>query len=432
MANETNVLEGLTNLEKSLERFGNEMKGALEKSNLNYQNNALSYVEDDTEFLPDAPAVRGRAIRKMAGSTVSKRVQMALRKSGYKSEFKSHSHALQMMALEPQKYQSLHVKSLDALKKANAMTTFDSESAGSLVLPEFAPEIMSVLYDNNILSMTNQFTVSGNRMSFPRLQETSRANGSRNGGMYGSWVEESDTIPVTRPSVGETELKLKKLAVVVFLTEEMLEDNSYMLEQWVRQAVQREIAFMIGDGIFNGTGAKRPMGILNSTGTVSVPLRAGQATASIVAGNIEDMYARMRFGSDTIEGLRWFVNQDTFPQLNAMTVGTGASAAPIFLPPGGLSSAPYGSLKGIPIQPTEFNSTCGTVGDICLANLNNYLTITKGGIQESSSMHVEYLKDQIAYKFTMRIDGRPLYEQPTTPYKGTNTQGDSIVVATRP
>jgi HK97 family phage major capsid protein len=251
--------------------------------------------------------------------------------------------------------------------------------------------------------------------------------------MFGSWLEEGDTIPTTRPSVGETELKLKKLAVVVFLTEEMIDDNSYMLENWVRQAVQRELAFMIGDAIFNGTGAKRPMGILNSTGTVVVPLRAGQATNSIVAGNIEDMYSRMRFGTHVDPSqMRWFINQDTFPQLNAMTVGTGASAAPIYLPPGGLSAAPFGTLKGIPVQPTEFNSTCGTVGDICLANLNQYLTISKGGVQESSSIHVEFLREQVAFKFTMRIDGRPLFDQPTVPYKGTATQGDFIVCQTRP
>jgi HK97 family phage major capsid protein len=431
MAKESDVLEGFTNLEKQLERFGNEMKGALEKSHLNHRNNTLAYLEDDTDFLPDEPAQKGNAIRKMAGSTVSKRVQLALRKANYKSQFKSHSEALQMMARKPSQYQERYSKSIEALTKANAMNTIDSESAGSLVLPEFAPEIMSVLYDNNILSMTNQFTVGGNRMSFPRLQETSRAQGSRNGGMYGAWLEEGDTIPTTRPSVGETELKLKKLAVVVFLTEEMIDDNSYMLENWVRQAVQRELAFMIGDAIFNGTGAKRPMGILNSTGTVSVAARAGQSAGTIIAGNIEDMYSRMRFGNADLSKMRWFLNQDTFPQLNAMTVGTGASAAPVFLPAGNLASAPFGSLKGIPIMPTEFNSTCGTVGDICLANLDNYLTISKGGVQESSSIHVEFLREQVAFKFTMRIDGRPLFDQPTTPYKGTATQGDFITVATR-
>lgn len=431
MAKETDVLEGFTNLEKQLERFGNEMKGALEKSHLNYRNNSLSYLEDDTDLLPDEPAQQGKAIRKMAGANVSRRVQKALGRAGYKSQFKSHSEALQMMARKPSLYMERYNKSIEVLTKANAMNTMDSESAGSLVLPEFAPEIMAVLYDNNILSMTNQFTVGGNRMSFPRLQETSRAQGSRNGGMYGAWLEEGDTIPTTRPSVGETELKLKKLAVVVFLTEEMIDDNSYMLENWVRQAVQRELAFMLGDAIFNGTGAKRPMGILNSTGTVSVAARAGQSAGTIIAGNIEDMYARMRFGNADLSKMRWFLNQDTFPQLNAMTVGTGASAAPVFLPAGNLASAPFGSLKGIPIMPTEFNSTCGTVGDICLANLDNYLTISKGGVQESSSIHVEFLREQVAFKFTMRIDGRPLFDQPTTPYKGTATQGDFITVATR-
>ncbi len=61
----------------------------------------------------------------------------------------------------------------------------------------------------------------------------------------------------------------------------------------------------------------------------------------------------------------------------------------VYLPPGGISGAPYGTILGRPVIPTEFNATCGTVGDIVFANLDNYLTISKGGVQETASPHVE-------------------------------------------
>jgi hypothetical protein len=57
--------------------------------------------------------------------------------------------------------------------------------------------------------------------------------------------------------------------------------------------------------------------------------------------------------------------------------------------------------------------------------------ISKAGIQESVSTHVEFLRDQTAFKFTFRIDGRPLYDSPTEPLNGTATQSDFLAIAAR-
>ncbi len=113
-------------------------------------------------------------------------------------------------------------------------------------------------------------------MSFPRVNEESRAGGSRHGGLLGAWLDEGDLMTPTRAKMANTELRLKKLAVVVFLTEELLDDNSYALEQWITKAVRREIQFMVNDAIVNGNGGGRPLGFLQSPGTVVVPKEGTQ------------------------------------------------------------------------------------------------------------------------------------------------------------
>lgn len=432
------------NLEKKLDDLANQVKGAITQSHVNGVGGTIAYIEDDPNEEPII--MKGGNTIPVKRSSMLKNTRRYLKAIDYKSEFSTKEFGasrfggmLKLMARNESEYKTRVGRALETLRKAaeaqgitkaNAVNTLDSESAGLLVLPEFAPEIAELVYDNQIMSMCDQYVVSGNTMRFPRVDVSSRKANRRNGGIQGQWPEEGDTQPVSRPSFGATELRLHKLVVVVFLSEEMLDDNAYMLEQWVRRAVSSEINFMTGDAIFNGDGVGKPLGFLNSPALVVVPAQGGQAAATVVPQNIENMYSRMRFGQGW-EGYRFFINQDTYPQLNLMTVGSGGSAAPVFLPAGNMSTAPFGSLKGIPIIPTEFSRTLGQVGDVALANLSRYLMISKAGIQESVSTHVEFLRDQTAFKFTFRIDGRPLYDSPTEPLNGTNTQSDFLAIATR-
>lgn len=416
----TDLLDQIGDLRKDMEKLGNTVKGGVDAFRVNQDGGSVAYFESDTE---DVEIVPGK-LRTMQKGRRFKRPK------GYAPQFKSFSDFLRTGYRNPNEFATKHEKALSVLKAANAINTLDSESAGALVLPEYAPDIASILYDNDILSRTNQFTVTGNRMEFPKLQETSRADGSRTGGILGYWIEEGDLATATRPAIQGTELKLKKLCVVVYLTQELIDDNGYALEQWVRQAVQRELQFMLGDAIFNGGGAGRPLGIFNSPVTVSVAKEAGQAADTIVAANVLNMYSRRRTGQP-VGAYAWFINQDCEPQLNQMTMGSGGQNGVVYLPPGGLSASPYATLLGLPVIPTEFNQTVGDLGDICLGNLGNYLTISKGGVQELASQHVEFLREQTAIKFTFRIDGRPMFDQPTTPKYSAATQSDFITLAAR-
>lgn len=432
------------NIEKKLDDVLGQVKGFVTQTHTNGAMGVVSYMEDDPNEEPII--IKGDNTRPVRRDSMLKNTRRYLKAIGYKSEFSTKEFGgsrfggmLKLMARNENEYKTRAGRALETLRKAaegqgitknNAINTLDAESAGLLVLPEFAPEIAELVYDNQIMSMCDQYVVSGNTMRFPKVDVTSRRNGRRNGGIVGQWPEEGDQSLPSRPSFAATELRLHKLTVIVYLSEEMLDDNAYMLEQWVRRAVNSEINFMTGDAIFNGDGVGKPLGFLNSPALVAVPAQGGQAAGTIVPQNIEGMYSRMRFGQGW-EGYRFFINQDTYPQLNLMTVGSGGSAAPVFLPAGNMATAPFGSLKGIPIIPTEFSRTLGQVGDVALANLSRYVVISKAGIQESVSTHVEFLRDLSAFKFTFRIDGRPMYDSPTEPANGSNTQSDFLAIAAR-
>jgi HK97 family phage major capsid protein len=127
----------------------------------------------------------------------------------------------------------------------------------------------------------------------------------------------------------------------------------------------------------------------------------------------------------------WFINQDVLPYLVVMTLGGTAAAQPVFLPPGAIANAPFGSLYGRPIVPVEYAATVGTPGDIVFAALSQYLVADKGGPQTAQSMHVNFLTDETVFRLTYRVDGQPRWNTPITPAKGVNTQSPFITLGTR-
>jgi len=128
----------------------------------------------------------------------------------------------------------------------------------------------------------------------------------------------------------------------------------------------------------------------------------------------------------------WYINQNTYPQLFQMSHAVGLGGIPVFLPPGGLSVAPYGALFGRPVTPIEQCSTLGTLGDIIFADFRNgYIIAEKGGIQTDVSIHVQFLYDEQIFRFVLRLDGQTVRATPLTPFKGSETLSHFVALATR-
>lgn len=311
-------------------------------------------------------------------------------------------------------------------KAVQGMSIQEGQSAGYMVLPEFNNNIIERIYQNNIWSQTDQYTVNNN-MVFLANAETSRATGSRYGGLQGYWVDEASNLTKSKPKFRRIELTLKKLAVLVYLTDELLADGGAALEAYVTRLAAREFNFMLGDAVFNGSGVQQPLGIINSPALLSISKETGQQAGTIVTENLDKMWAR-RFVAGNYS---WYHNQDCGPQLDRLTQDIGTAGISLNRPNNSIASVMNQTIKSAPRIETEFNQTVGTTGDINLADFGQYLTISKGGINQAYSTHVEFLTDQVALKLTMRVNGRPWETTPTTPYKGSNTQASFLSLATR-
>lgn len=317
-------------------------------------------------------------------------------------------------------------------RAASGMNESIPSDGGFLVQTDHIAEIMKRTYDKSVLANRCRRVPIGanaNGLSWLEIDETSRAAGSRWGGVRGYWNNEAGTVTASKTKLMKKRLDLEKLMSLCYVTEELLQDTT-ALESLASGLVGDEFAWLLDNAIINGTGAGQPLGIMNSDCLVSVSKESGQVAATIVYENIIKMRARM--WAQSRANAVWYINQDCETQLATMAFVVGTSGVPVYLPAGGASSQPYDTLFGRPVVPIEQCATCGTTGDIILADPSQYLLIDKGGIKSDVSIHVRFLYDEQVFRFTYRINGMPTWNSVLTPANGaTNTVSPFVALATR-
>lgn len=274
-------------------------------------------------------------------------------------------------------------------------------------------------------------SANSNAVTFNAIAETSRVTGNRFGGLNGFWLEEGGTKTATQPVFRQIELKLKKLAAICYLTDELIQDAA-ALQSMVQSMFPEEFAWLIDDAIYRGAGGGQPIGILGHASAVNVAIQPGQtlANGAVVYENIVDMFTRM--APRSMPTAEWYINQTCLPWLYTMALAVGFGGVPVYMPANGASSAPYGTLMGKPVNVIEHASALGTVGDIAFLDVSQYLLAQKGGIDQASSIHVRFLNDETVLRFVQRIDGQPLWNAPITPADASaNTFSPFVFLAVR-
>lgn len=305
---------------------------------------------------------------------------------------------------------------------------------GFLVQTDHSTALLDLMHEmGEIVNRVRRIPISSNAngIKLPLIDETSRARGSRFGGVRSYWAAEGDTVTDSKPKFGEIELRLNKLMSIGYATEELLADAT-ALEAIMSRAFAEEMAFEVEDAVINGNGAGKPLGILNSGALVSVAAESGQATGTFVVENVLKMWDRLPIRSR--RNAVWLsADSQIEPQLSQLTLS--GSGAHIYKPAGMNAATPanevFGTLLGRPVVPVEYLPGLGTIGDLMLVDLDQYLMIDKGGVAQAQSMHVRFLYDEMTYKVTYRVDGQPAWRTPVTTANGATTKSPFIALATR-
>jgi len=317
---------------------------------------------------------------------------------------------------------------LQASIRANSgMGITDPADGGFAIQPNISARIIEPLFapgGDAVLSRLNQTNITtGNDMSFVAIDETTQS-GSVWGGITMYWLGESDLRTSSAAKLRKIQLKLKDVAGLLYLTNDLIKDAPAMaqkLENGFRTALRNELVRVV----IRGTGAGQPKGFLNSEGKIEISAETGQIAATIVTDNLLKMRERVTPGSNPV----WLYNPTCYKQLFQLQVGLGTAGA--LVSGQSIQSNGFQNLLGYPAIECPWCSVLGTVGDIVLVNLNDYEFIHQGGEQIAYSAHVRFLYDEMAMRIIYRCDGQMATISATTSPDGTTTVAPVITLATR-
>lgn len=286
--------------------------------------------------------------------------------------------------------------------------TFASSSVasdGGYSVPiELVPEIF-MQGQNSLLPFCQVIPVSSGEVEIP-VDGTSPWESS---GIIAEWDDEGDAASQRKPILSMATNKLRKLRVLVPVTEELVSD-SQAFNAWLPDAMRRAVTWKVNDAIINGPGVARPLGIMKSNAAIEVVKETSQVAGTIVAMNLQSMLGRVMDPSSAV----WIMNPTAYAQVvDFSTFDSGT-----------------GRLAGLPVIMTDACAALGSSGDIILANMKGYRVVSRGPAFAQSA-HLWFDQGLHAFRLTVRIDGQPILATPTTPPNSGVTRSHFVTLAAR-
>lgn len=332
------------------------------------------------------------------------------------------------------KDQKLYNWNQERIEKVTGMSEGIDADGGFLIPPEWSSALLeSINEQSDIAPRCRNFPVNRG-IQLPYLNRGALATSSTAGVTVYKPAEGVTKTPST-PVLAKADLALYKMAVVIYATDELINDSAIALQTFLSTLASSEFALTKDDDIINGSGAGECLGVLNAPATVSQAKETDQPADTINTQNVVNMYSRLYPRS--IKNAVWLANPDCLPQLATLSLAVGTGGAPVgilqSIASGGISSGLNFALLGRPLILSPTCITVGTVGDIILADFSQYVTVTKAGMgmETATSIHLKFLEDETAFRFVIRFDGEPWWAQPITPKRSALTQSPFITLASR-
>lgn len=163
----------------------------------------------------------------------------------------------------------------------NALQIGTDSEGGYLVPDEYESTLIEKLHDENIIRQYATVIKSSNGdKKIPVVAGYGEA----------TWTDEEAAYTESDDSFGVITLGAHKLTSIIKVSEELLNDSAFDLEQYISKEFVRRMAAAEENAFINGTGTGRPTGILQTAETG----KTTAAAAAITADEVIDLYHSLR------------------------------------------------------------------------------------------------------------------------------------------
>ena len=166
----------------------------------------------------------------------------------------------------------------------NALQVGVESEGGYLAPDEYQRTLIEALEEQNIFrQLAHVISTSSGDRKIPVVASKGTA----------SWIDEEAAYPESDDSFGQVSIGAYKLATMLKVSEELLNDSVFDLPSYIAREFARRIGAAEEEAFFTGNGTGKPTGILNATGGAETGVTAASATA-ITMDEVMDLYYSLR------------------------------------------------------------------------------------------------------------------------------------------
>ena len=279
-----------------------------------------------------------------------------------------------------------------------AMNTGTNEEGGYVINTELSKEIIKELKDrSDVYKFFNGTTVKGN-YKIPKKTFNGKAE----------WMDENpDKDPSSSiPKLELIELGQNRLYRESAITKCMVNVEELDLQGFIKDDIADSMTDAVEDAIFNGDGKKKPTGVISGIKKKNQISLTGRNVFTLDALK----KAKAKLKQAVVKKAKWFMNSDTFLELDLLKDGMGRS----LIQPDPTSETGY-VLLGPPVVLTDALKSPEDAGANCLIVLATpaaYHTNTQSQLALYVYTDSAYTrKGLIGYGADLYMDGKPKDDQ---------------------
>lgn len=260
---------------------------------------------------------------------------------------------------------------------------------GYLVPEEYDSRLINSLEEENIFrKLATRISTSGERKI--NIAATKPA---------AAWIDEGEALTFGDATFAQINLDAHKLHVAVKVTEELLYDNAFQLENHILDMFTKALSNAEEDAFLNGNGVGKPLGIFAATGGGEIGVTTASATAITADEVINLIYSLKR---PYRKNAAFIINDQTLAVLRKLKDGNGA----YMWQPSLLSDEPD-RLMGYPVYTSAYVPTIASGESVIAFGDYSYYNIGDRGTRSFAELKELFAGNgMVGFVAKERVDGK--------------------------
>ena len=272
----------------------------------------------------------------------------------------------------------------------NALQVGVESEGGYLAPDEYQRTLIEALEEQNIFrQLAHVISTSSGDRKIPVVASKGTA----------SWIDEEAAYPESDDSFGQVSIGAYKLATMLKVSEELLNDSVFDLPSYIAREFARRIGAAEEEAFFTGNGTGKPTGILNATGGAETGVTAASATA-ITMDEVMDLYYSLR--APYRRNAVFIMNDSTVKAIRKLKNGNGD-----YLWQPSLTAGQPDTLLGRPVYTSSYMPAIAAGNKtILFGDLGYYWVADRQGRSFKRLNELYAATGQVGFLASQRVDGK--------------------------